>query len=74
MAAKPKAPDIFLVSIDGTRAPAFEHPTVEAAMAEAERLAQELYRQGQPHAKIRVVKQIGTLSVKIEKKVTTNWS
>lgn len=74
MATKPKTPDVFLVSIDGTRAPQFEHPTFQDAMIEAERLGQELFLQGNRHAKIRVLKQVGVLSIQVEQKVTKNWS
>ena len=72
MAVKPKNPDVFLVSIDGTRAPQFAHPTLKEATAEAERLAQELFLQG--NTKIRVLKQVGVLSIQVEQKVTKNWS
>lgn len=74
MAVKPKAPDVFLVSVDGTRAPHIEHPTLQEAMTEAERLGQMLYMKGNKHAKIRVLKQVGVLSIQVEQKVTKNWS
>lgn len=74
MAAKPKTPSVFLVSIDGTRAPQFEHPTLKEAVIEAERLGQALFLQGNKHAKIRVLEQVGVLSLQVEQKVTKNWS
>jgi hypothetical protein len=43
-------------------------------MTEAERLGQALYVNGNRHAKIRVLKQVGVLSIQVEQKVTKNWS
>lgn len=74
MAKKEQRPEVFMVSIDGTRAPQHEHATVDAAIEEAERLGQHLFLQGNKNAKIRVLKEIGQLSLKVETKVTKNWS
>jgi hypothetical protein len=61
----------YLVSVDGTQAPKFEHPTLKEAKAEAERLAA---MQGMNNRNIRVLRQEASLKV-IQKLVTEKvWS
>lgn len=62
---------VYLVSVDGTQAPKFEHPTLKEAKTEAERLAN---MQGMNNRNIRVLRQEGMVSVKQKLVTETVWS
>lgn len=62
---------VYLVSVDGTQAPKFEHPTLKGAKTEAERLAN---MQGMNNRNIRVLRQEGMVSVKQKLVTETVWS
>lgn len=60
---------VYLVSVDGQQAPRFEHPTLEEAKTEAERLAG---MQGNQDRTIRVLRQEAVLVAK--KTISYTWS
>lgn len=62
---------VYLVSVDGSQAPKFEHPTLKEAKTEAERLANQ---QGMQNRQIRVLRQEGKLIVKQKLVTETIWS
>lgn len=60
---------IYLVSVDGMQAPKFEHPTLDEAKKEAERLAA---MQGNQERIIRVLRQEATL--KATRTISYAWN
>lgn len=60
----------YMVSVDGTAAPKFEHNTLAEAEAEAERLGFAL---GGTNRTIRVLRVESVLQVKYEQVCTKNW-
>jgi hypothetical protein len=62
---------VYLVSVDGTAAPKFEHSTLKEAKTEAERLAG---MQGMNNKTIRVLRQEAVLRVTQKLVVDKAWS